>query len=111
MSYRLNGEKETFMLEIIAKDSFINNECIGKETRFVLNGIEGYQSREESKYYPDAGYRRMKISWNDCTITNEDGEYDITGTIPTDEELAELSEAFDTSLYDAVKAIIQYYQS
>lgn len=99
------------MLEIIAKDSFINNECIGKETRFVLNGIEGYQSREESKYYPDAGYRRMKISWNDCTITNEDDEYDITGTIPTEEELAELSEAFDTSLYDSIKAIIQYYQT
>ena len=53
----------------------------------------------------------MKISWNDCTITNEDGEYDITGAIPTEEELAELSEAFDTSymmlskpLYNTTKA-------
>ena len=99
------------MLEIIKKDSFADYDVIRCETKFSLNGIEGYYSREESKYYPDAGYRRMKISWNDCNITNEDGEYDITGSIPTDSTLLELSEAFDTSLYDSIKAIIQYYQT
>ena len=98
------------MLEIIKRCSYVDGKCIGKVTRFSLNGIEGCCVHEESKYYPDAGYAYTKISWNDSVITESDGEYDITGTIPSDEELAELSKAFDTSLYDAINAIIRSYQ-
>ena len=98
------------MLEIIKQCNYIDCERIGKVTRFSLNGIEGCCVHEESKYYPDAGYAYTKISWNDSVILVSDSENDITGTIPSDEELAELSKAFNTSLYDAIKAIIRSYQ-
>ena len=98
------------MLEIIKRCSYIDSDRIGKVTRFSLNGIEGCCVHEESKYYPDAGYAYTKISWNDSVILVSDDENDITGTIPSDEELAELSKAFNTSLYDVIKAIIRSYQ-
>lgn len=98
------------MLEIIKQCSYIDSERVGKVTRFSLNGIEGCCVHEKSRYYPDAGYAYTKISWNDSIILLSDGENDITGTIPSDEELAELSKSFDRSLYDAIKAIIRSYQ-
>lgn len=98
------------MLELIKRCNYNDSERIGDVTRFSLNGIEGCCVHEKSKYYPDAGYAYTKISWNDSVILVSDGENDITGTIPSDEELAELSKAFDTSLYDAIKAIIRSYQ-
>ena len=92
------------MLEIIKQCNYIDSERIGKVTRFSLNGIEGCCVHEKSRYYPDAGYAYTKISWNDSVILVSDDENDITGTIPSDEELAELSKAFDTSLYEAIKS-------
>ena len=48
-------------------------------------------------------YKFMRLSWNGTNILWDYG-YKIKGPIPSDDQLKELSKAFDSSLYDTIKA-------
>jgi hypothetical protein len=96
------GESEIFMLEIKTTEEFRYEEIIGEEKRFVLDDIEGYYLYEENWYEP-MEYKFMRLTWNGTNILWDYG-YHIKGPIPSDDALKELSKAFDSSLYDCIKA-------
>ena len=77
------------MLEIIETKEYTYGEIIAIEKRFTLNGDDGKYLYEENWYEP-MEYRFMKITWKDTVIINDYG-YKINGSIPSDDELKELS--------------------
>ena len=89
------------MLEIIKTHGFLTAEDYSKETWFRLDGNEGYCLRKEGKYYPEIP-ASIRIDYNGCTIISEGGYYINGGNLPSDKQLKELSDAFDSELYDAM---------
>ena len=90
------------MLTIKTMEEFSYDEIIVEEKWFVLDDIEGYYLYEENWYEP-MEYKFMRLTWNGTNILWDYG-YHIKGPIPSDDALKELSKAFDSSLYDCIKA-------
>ena len=91
------------MLEIKTKEEFNYEENVGEESWFELDGIEGHHLFECNWYEP-LEYQFMRIEWNGCKIEWSGSDYWVKGTIPTDNQLKEISDAFDRGMYDIIKA-------
>ena len=77
------------MIEIINTNEYTYEDILTIEKIFKLNDFYGKYFYEENWYNP-LEYQFMEITWNNITIINNYG-YWIKGSIPSDEELKELS--------------------